>query len=199
MFGGKQRHQRNARGYLGAVEQCQPFLGSQSDGRDPGVLQGLVGRQDLPVDAYLGAQARRRAVTARWDVWFREHRIDALLEPTSAVTAPARGSGYDAGRPAGGTDPLTMFTATWNVTGFPVAALPAGIGSRSGLPVGVSLIGAPDADVDVLALGIALQDAAPPPVWSPGIPNPGIPSPGIPSPGIPNPGIPSASSERNER
>ena len=56
-----------------------------------------------------------------------------------------------------------MFTATWNVTGFPVAALPAGVGARSGLPVGVSLIGAPDTDARLLALGIALQDAAPPP------------------------------------
>jgi aspartyl-tRNA(Asn)/glutamyl-tRNA(Gln) amidotransferase subunit A len=117
----------------------------------------------LPVDAYLRAQARRRAVTAQWDAWFREHRIDALLEPTSAIPAPLRGSGYDAGKPAGGTDPLTMFTATWNVTGFPVAALPAGVGTDSRLPAGVSLVGGPDTDARLLALGIALQDAAPPP------------------------------------
>lgn len=121
------------------------------------------GAPPLAVDAYLRAQARRRAVTAAWDAWFRAHRIDALLEPTSAVTAPLRGHGYDAGEPAGGTDPLTVFTATWNVTGFPVAALPAGLGTRSGLPVGVSLIGAPDTDAHLLAVGIALQEAAPPP------------------------------------
>lgn len=126
----------------------------------------------LPVDAYLGAQTRRRAVTAQWHDWFREHTVDALLEPTSAIPAPARGTGYNADKPAGGTDPLTVFTATWNVTGFPVASLPAGIGARSGLPVGVSLIGAGDADERLLALGIALQDAVPVPVWSPGIPTP---------------------------
>lgn len=122
----------------------------------------------LPVDIYLRAQARRRAVTAGWDAWFGAHRIDALLEPTSAVTAPRRGHGYDADQPAGGTDPLTVFTATWNVTGFPVAALPAGLGSRSHLPVGVSLIGAPGTDAHLLSLGIALQEAAPPPefVWN---------------------------------
>ncbi|MEX0428617.1 amidase [Nocardioides sp. DS6] len=130
------------------------------------------GAAPLPVDAYLRAQTRRRAVTAEWDTWFGENRIDALLEPTSAITAPLRGPGYDAGKPAGGTDPLTMFTATWNVTGFPVAALPAGIGTRSGMPVGVSLVGPADADAHLLALGMALQEAAPPPAWGPEVPTP---------------------------
>jgi Asp-tRNA(Asn)/Glu-tRNA(Gln) amidotransferase A subunit family amidase len=37
-----------------------------------------------------------------------------------------------------------------------VVALPAGVG-RSGLPVGVSLIGPAGADWELLALGIALQ------------------------------------------
>jgi Asp-tRNA(Asn)/Glu-tRNA(Gln) amidotransferase A subunit family amidase len=48
-------------------------------------------------------------------------------------------------------------THYWNWTGFPVVALPSGVGSRSGLPVGVSLIGAPGADWDLLAAGSALQ------------------------------------------
>ncbi|WP_417564745.1 amidase [Microbacterium sp.] len=127
------------------------------------------GAAPLPVDAYLRAQARRCEVTAGWDAWFRTHRVDALLEPTTAVTAPLRGHGYDADKPAGGTDPYTTFTATWNVTGMPVAALPAGLGARSGLPVGVSLIAPHDADERLLTLGIALQDAAPPPAWRPAL------------------------------
>jgi len=115
------------------------------------------GTAPMPVDAYLEAQSRRLVTTDAWQTWFLEHDVAAILEPTSATTAPVRGRGYDAGRPIGGTDPLTVFTATWNVTGFPVAALPAGIGSRSGLPVGVSLIGSAHRDSVVLALGIALQ------------------------------------------
>src|SRR5690606_2966724 len=121
------------------------------------------GADPFPVDRYLEAQVRRMAVTARWQRWFAEHRVDAILEPTSATTAPLRGNGYDAGKPIGGTDPLTCFTATWNVTGFPVAALPAGVGEQSGLPVGVSLIGPADADARTLALGIALQSRLRPP------------------------------------
>jgi Asp-tRNA(Asn)/Glu-tRNA(Gln) amidotransferase A subunit family amidase len=38
-----------------------------------------------------------------------------------------------------------------------VVALPAGIGSRAGLPVGVSLIGAPGADWELAGRGIGLQ------------------------------------------
>lgn len=39
----------------------------------------------------------------------------------------------------------------------PPAALPAGVGATSGLPVRISLIGRPGADRDLLALGIDLQ------------------------------------------
>ena len=51
---------------------------------------------------------------------------------------------------------LISLTHFWDWTGFPVAALPAGVG-RSGLPVGVSLVGPAGADWDVLSLGMALQ------------------------------------------
>ena len=49
-------------------------------------------------------------------------------------------------------------THYWDWTGFPVVCLPSGVGSRSGLPVSVSLIGRPHADWDLLAWGAALQD-----------------------------------------
>ena len=48
-----------------------------------------------------------------------------------------------AGTRAGRGDPLIALTATWDITGFPVAALPAGLGARTGLPVGVSLVARP--------------------------------------------------------
>ena len=51
-------------------------------------------------------------------------------------------------------------TFAWNATGFPVAALPAGLGARSGLPVGVSLIGPRGAEVAVVQAGIDLQEHA---------------------------------------
>ena len=116
------------------------------------------------VDAYLAAQARRAEVTAAWERWFVEHEVDVLLEPTVPNTAEPRGSGYDSGRPAGEGDPLIRFTATWDATGFPVAALPAGLGERTGLPVGVSLVAPRGAEALVLQVGIDLQERALSPV-----------------------------------
>ncbi|HEY5058167.1 MAG TPA: amidase [Gaiellaceae bacterium] len=108
----------------------------------------------LSAEAYLAAQARRAETTFAWTDWLAAHRIDAVLEPTVPVVAPLRGNGYDHAF----TDAaLISLTHTWDWTGFPVAALPAGLGERSGLPVGVSLIGPPGRDFDLLAAGVELQ------------------------------------------
>lgn len=150
--------------FLAEARTYHAQYADRADEYRPSVREFLA--HDLPpmtVDVYLAAQHRRMAVTAAWQRWFTENRIAALVEPTAASTAPLRGHGYDAGRPMGGTDPLTAFTATWNVTGFPVAALPAGIGSRTALPVGVSVIGPGDADAETLSIALALQERLPVP------------------------------------
>jgi len=150
---------------LAEARSYHESLGASPEDYRPSTREFLAsGAAPLPVDLYLAAQERRLEVTAKWQAWFEEHRVAALLEPTSATTAPERGHGYDAGRAIGGTDPLTCFTATWNVTGFPVAAIPAGIGSRTGLPVGVSIIGPGDADAETLAIASALQRRLPVPI-----------------------------------
>ena len=117
--------------------------------------------------AYEAAQGRRAAVTAGWRAWLAEHEIDAVLEPTVPMTAQVRGDGYDSGNLGGQGDPLIVFTSTWNFTGFPAVALPAGLGARSGLPVGVSLIGAPDAEAVLVQAAIDLQAHALPPLSAP--------------------------------
>jgi aspartyl-tRNA(Asn)/glutamyl-tRNA(Gln) amidotransferase subunit A len=115
--------------------------------------------------AYIEAQAARAHAAAVWEAWFEEHRVDALLEPTVPLTARRRGDGYDSGRLGGEADPLIALTYTWNMTGFPVAALPAGLGARSGMPVGVSLIAPRGREAELLELAIDLQEHAltPPP------------------------------------
>ena len=109
----------------------------------------------MTVEEYVAAEAQRAETTARWRRWFARQRIDALLEPTVPVVAPLRGPGYD----HAGTDvALISLTHYWNWTGFPVVALPSGVGAASGLPVSVSLIGPAGADWELLALGTALQE-----------------------------------------
>jgi aspartyl-tRNA(Asn)/glutamyl-tRNA(Gln) amidotransferase subunit A len=111
-------------------------------------------RRAVAGDRYAAIQARRQDVTAAWVDWLSEHGIDAVLEPTIPVVAPVRGDGY---QHAGSDYALISLTHFWDWTGFPVAALPAGVGASTGLPVGVSLIGRPASDFELLALGIELQ------------------------------------------
>lgn len=110
-------------------------------------------QEDSALD-YAAAQIRRAEASAVWRAWLAEHRIDALIEPTVPVVAWERGDGYDR---AGSDAELIALTHYWNWTGFPVVAFPSALGSRSGLPVGVSLIGAPRTEWELLGLGIPLQ------------------------------------------
>ena len=111
-------------------------------------------RMAVTGERYAAIQAGRRAMTTAWADWLDAHGITAVIEPTIPVVAPLRGDGYEH---AGSDIALISLTHFWDWTGFPVVSLPAGVGSRSGLPVGVSLIGAAASDWDLLALGIELQ------------------------------------------
>jgi aspartyl-tRNA(Asn)/glutamyl-tRNA(Gln) amidotransferase subunit A len=113
-----------------------------------GERRGLTPRERAAI------QSRRRRDARRWTEWFAEHRVEALVEPTVPIVARPRGPGYDAPFTDGAEISLTHY---WDWTGFPVVALPSGIGRRSGLPTGVSLVGQPGAEWDLLAAGSALQ------------------------------------------
>ncbi len=123
----------------------------------PAIRTRLEHAEDRAMSAqeYVAGQMRRVEDAAAWTDWLAEHRIDAIVEPTLPIVAPLRGSGYD--EAFSDLHDLSL-THYWDWTGFPVVALPSGIGSRSGLPTGVSLIGAPGAEWELLAWGSALQD-----------------------------------------
>jgi aspartyl-tRNA(Asn)/glutamyl-tRNA(Gln) amidotransferase subunit A len=108
----------------------------------------------MTAEEYFAGQVRRMEDAAAWCDWLAEHGVDAIVEPTLPIVAPLRGRGYE--EPWGDVDDLSL-THYWDWTGFPVVALPSGVGNRSGLPVSVSLIGAPGSDWDLLAWGAALQ------------------------------------------
>ncbi len=58
-----------------------------------------------------------------------------------------------------GAMPFTLSSQTWvNLAGLPGLALPVGF-TRRGMPVGVQLVGAPDAEDTLLAAGLAVQRA----------------------------------------
>jgi aspartyl-tRNA(Asn)/glutamyl-tRNA(Gln) amidotransferase subunit A len=111
-------------------------------------------RRAMTAEEYVALQAGRVEDAYAWCDWLDEHRIDALVEPTIPIVAPLRGSGYN--EPFGDIADLSL-THYWDWTGFPVVALPSGVGTRSGLPTSVSLIAAPGDDWHVLSWGTALQ------------------------------------------
>lgn len=128
------------------AELYRPFLRS--------ILTSV--REAGPAAEYVRAQARRAELAAAWERWMAEARVDLLLEATSAVPAPPRTLGYEDELPS--PDPLILLTFAWDMTGFPAVALPAGLGARSGLPVGVSLIAARGAEPLVVQAAIDLQE-----------------------------------------
>jgi aspartyl-tRNA(Asn)/glutamyl-tRNA(Gln) amidotransferase subunit A len=108
----------------------------------------------LSAEHYVAAQVRRLELAAEWDDWFAEHRVDASVEPTVPIVARPRGAGYDEPFTDGAEISLTHY---WNWIGLPVVALPSGVGRRSGLPVGVSLIGPAHTEWELLAAAAELQ------------------------------------------
>jgi aspartyl-tRNA(Asn)/glutamyl-tRNA(Gln) amidotransferase subunit A len=143
-------------------------LTDRADGYRPAIRQFMeLAERVYDPAAYAEAQSRRAEVTAGWRSWFGDNGVDLLLEPTVPMTARPRGDGYEPDHLGGEGDPLIAFTATWNFMGFPVVAIPTGLGARSGLPVGVSLIGATDSEPLLTQAGIDLQAHALPPLRLP--------------------------------
>jgi aspartyl-tRNA(Asn)/glutamyl-tRNA(Gln) amidotransferase subunit A len=124
---------------------CRPFL---RDFVDHGEQRAMSGAE------YVALQTRRAEAGGAWTDWLAEHRVDAIVEPTVPKVARVRGHGYE--RAFQDYDEISL-THYWDWVGFPAVALPSGVGSRSGLPTSVSLIGAPGSEWDLLAWGGALQ------------------------------------------
>jgi aspartyl-tRNA(Asn)/glutamyl-tRNA(Gln) amidotransferase subunit A len=132
--------------FAGRSELYRPFLQE--------IMRGIS--QAGPAAEYVRVQRRRAELTAAWEGWMADERIDLLLEATVPVTAAPRTVGYEPVLPT--PDPLIVLTSTWNMTGFPAVALPAGVGRRSGLPVGVSLIAPRGREAPLVQAGIDLQE-----------------------------------------
>lgn len=148
------------------------FAGREADYRTSIREFVEISRQYTSLESYLDAQRDHARLTATWEDWFATNEVDVILEPTAHCVAQPRGGGYDSGQLGGEGDPLIRLTAIWNATGFPVAAIPAGTGSRSGLPVGISLVAPRGAEERVLRIGTVLQEhALHPPATTPPLPD----------------------------
>ena len=103
---------------------------------------------------YLKALKVRRRIADDFEQAFG--KVDALLTPTSPSAAFGLGENAD--------DPVAMylndiFTVTVNLAGLPGMSLPAGL-DKSGLPLGLQLIGRALDEGTLFSLGGALEKAA---------------------------------------
>jgi len=139
---------------------------AQHDGKDelyrPAILElAAASRQFTDAQRYMAAQAKRAQAVATWEAWFASGEVDLVLEPTLPIGAPLRGPGYDAGHAGGSGDPLIALTVLWDMTGFPVAAIPVPeVAGDAGIPVGVSLIAPRGREAVVTQAAIDLQEHA---------------------------------------
>ncbi|MFI9507999.1 amidase [Nocardia sp. NPDC052566] len=87
---------------------------------------------------------------------------DLLLTPTLPTLPPKVGRLDSVGvlRAMQRSLPMTSYTALWNITGNPAAAVPAGW-SKSGLPLSVQLVGRPNDELGILRVARQLEQVRP--------------------------------------
>jgi aspartyl-tRNA(Asn)/glutamyl-tRNA(Gln) amidotransferase subunit A len=133
------------------------YMRSRSEGFGPeSIRRIMLGTYALSAgyyDAYYGQAQKARTVIIRdFEKAFADY--DVLLTPTSPTTA------FKIGEKA--TDPLSMYlsdiyTIPVNLAGNCAVSLPAGLGSDSGLPVGIQLIGTHFAESAILRAARAYE------------------------------------------
>ncbi len=124
---------------------------------EPGTWALAEARRTTSAVEYLQVLSTAHAWTRRMLSWWHGG-FDLLLTPMLAALPPELGvlNPVD-GDPAMGTilqTPYAIFAAGFNVSGQPAISLPLAM-SKSGLPIGVQLVGA--ANRDDLLLGVAAQ------------------------------------------
>ena len=108
-------------------------------------------------DAYYNRARRVRALIKKdFDEVFADG-VDAILTPTTPSAAFGLGEMSDA-------DPVQMylndvFTVTVNLAGLPGVSIPTGV-DKSGLPLGLQLIGRPWEEGDMLNIAYSLEQSA---------------------------------------
>jgi len=128
------------------------------------ILQPLLAGSAIGEDAYRAAMAARVQLQALYRDAFVRHDVQALLFPTSPLTARQVGSESLAefnGEMQPAFPTFIRNTDPGSNAGIPGLSLPAGLGA-DGLPVGLALDGPAGADRHLLAIGTALEAVLPP-------------------------------------
>ncbi len=126
------------------------------DAMDPVVRRAWEAGKRLSATDYLGAVTRMHNTS---------REIVQTLAPYDATLAPTLpGPPLRLGLPIGNFEeqlyPFIQFTFPFNATGQPAFSLPNGF-TKSGLPIGLQIIGRPAGELGIIALAAAFEEAQP--------------------------------------
>lgn len=133
----------------------QKYLPGSEKDYDPETLRRIRSGADVSAPQYI--QAQRELLLQRRQILQLFERVDLLLTPTTPMLAPTF-SDLQAEPDKLRNKEMIMLrnTRPFNVYGLPSISLNCGF-SKSGLPIGLQIIGAPGAEGPVLALAHAYQ------------------------------------------
>jgi len=116
-----------------------------------------LGRKVLAAD-YLHALDVKRGITQEFDAVFAN--VDAILAPTLPIAAPRIGEKevVIGGEKETVRSALVRLNRPANLTGHPAISIPCGF-TRSGLPIGLQLIGPHWSEARLLSIALAYEDA----------------------------------------
>jgi aspartyl-tRNA(Asn)/glutamyl-tRNA(Gln) amidotransferase subunit A len=145
--------------YGGIAASLADKLTDQGDQLDPGLRQVAEEGVSLRAVDYVNALFQRNAFWQKVRLTFESY--DLLITPTLPVPAFAVGKD-NAGPPNQPQRPLhwTQFTYPFNLTGQPAVSVPCGW-TKSGLPVGLQIVGRRFADTTILRAARALEQIQP--------------------------------------
>jgi len=145
----------------GCAARLAPTLAGAPEQIDPPLRAAIAALAARPATDYAQILAARMVHRARLEQLFRE--IDLLITPTTPTVAWPLGQSVPPGLEAATV--WSFFTYPFNLTGQPAASLPCGTGSH-GLPVGLQMIAAPQAEATLIAALAAAEQALALPVSS---------------------------------
>lgn len=115
---------------------------------DPWIVRRFEAGRDVSDARLAQAHAERAAGQAEFHAWLA--RYDGLLSPTCPIPAPPLDTIDET------TSPLSRLTRAANYLDLPGISVPCGL-TDDGLPVGLQILGRPQDESSVVALGVAFE------------------------------------------
>ncbi|MCW2969491.1 MAG: amidase, partial [Solirubrobacterales bacterium] len=105
---------------------------------------------------YLALHRQRGALQASWKATLAENELDAVALLVSLADPPARAN-PEVASPVTNPENSKLLTYLFSYLGFPVVTVPGGNSSKTHLPVGIQLGGAPFDEANLIQLAVDLQ------------------------------------------